>query len=267
MVRVACANSLRYDSIMMSEPTEKQTSFGFQTVPEGEKAHLVRGVFDRVAKHYDLMNDVMSVGVHRYWKAAMIDWLDPRPGMRLLDVAGGTGDIAFRFLDRAGSTARIVVADINSAMLQVGRDRAIDRGRLDSIDWCAMDAENLALPDGCVDAYSIAFGIRNVTHIEKALAEARRVLRPGGRFMCLEFSQVAWPGLDQLYEFYSFKLVPKLGSIIARDAEAYRYLVESIRKFPAQAEFADMIGAAGLGQVKWRNLSGGIAALHSAWRI
>lgn len=265
--RVALAPALGYHSSMTVDDMEKRASFGFQDVPEGDKAHLVRDVFNRVAGRYDVMNDVMSGGIHRLWKDAMIDWLAPRRHQRLLDVAGGTGDIAFRFLDQANAGARVCVADINAAMLQVGRDRAIDRGRLDGIDWCTMDAEALALPDRSVDAYTIAFGIRNVTHIEMALREAYRVLKPGGRFLCLEFSQVVVPGLDRLYELYSFTLVPRLGRLIARDEEAYRYLVESIQRFPAQAAFADMIRAAGFGQVKWRNLSGGIAALHSAWRI
>lgn len=251
-------------------PAGGDTHFGFRQVAEAEKAGLVRGVFDSVAGRYDLMNDLMSAGVHRRWKAALIDWLAPRGPMHLLDVAGGTGDIAFRFLDRTGGVdkgARVTVCDINAAMVTVGRDRALDRGITAGIDWLCGDAERLPLPDASVDAYTIAFGIRNVTHIDRALAEARRVLKPGGRFLCLEFSTVVVPGLDRLYDLYSFQILPRLGAMVAGDAEAYRYLVESIRRFPNQARFAGMIEAAGLGQVKVRNLTGGIAALHSAWRL
>jgi demethylmenaquinone methyltransferase/2-methoxy-6-polyprenyl-1,4-benzoquinol methylase len=190
--------------------------------------------------------------------------------MRLLDVAGGTGDIAFRFLERAGGAARgasVLVCDINETMLSVGRDRGIDRGILDGIDWITGDAERLPIADASVDAYTIAFGIRNVTELALALAEARRVLRPGGHFLCLEFSHVVLPGLERLYDAYSFSILPWLGSLVAGDADSYRYLAESIRRFPDQARFAAMIEAAGLGQVRYRNLSGGIAAIHSAWRI
>jgi demethylmenaquinone methyltransferase/2-methoxy-6-polyprenyl-1,4-benzoquinol methylase len=253
------------------------THFGFRTVAEDEKVGLVRGVFDSVAGRYDLMNDLMSAGIHRLWKAALMDWLRPRAGQHLLDVAGGTGDIAFRFLDRTrakGATAdkpsaaaRVTVCDINWNMLGVGRDRAIDRGILGGIDWVCGNAEALPVPSGSVDAYTIAFGLRNVTHIDQALAEARRVLKPGGRFLCLEFSKVEVPGLDALYDAYSFKLMPRIGGLVAKDEESYRYLAESIRRFPPQAKFAQMIGDAGLGQVKVRNLSGGIAAMHSAWRL
>jgi demethylmenaquinone methyltransferase/2-methoxy-6-polyprenyl-1,4-benzoquinol methylase len=240
------------------------THFGFRTVREAEKRSLVGAVFDSVAHRYDLMNDLMSGGVHRLWKSAMLDWLNPRNGMVLLDVAGGTGDIAFRFLERGGGFAAVV--DINRQMLSVGRDRGIDRGLLAGIAWICGDAERLPIADSSVDAYTIAFGIRNVTRISVALAEARRVLKPGGRFLCLEFSQVSLPILDRLYQTYSFRLLPALGYVVARDADAYRYLAESIRRFPAQATFAEMIRAAGLDLVTWRNLSGGIAALHSAWR-
>jgi demethylmenaquinone methyltransferase/2-methoxy-6-polyprenyl-1,4-benzoquinol methylase len=210
------------------------------------------------------MNDLMSGGLHRLWKAAMVDWLAPRPGLRLLDVAGGTGDIAFRVLDRiarkAGAAARIVVCDINPAMLAVGRDRALDQNRIEAVDWLCADAEALPLADRSVDAYTIAFGIRNVTRIERALAEARR-------FLCLEFSQLQLEALRALYDRYSFTVVPWLGEQVADDRAAYQYLVESIRRFPDQATFAGMIGQAGLGRVRYRNLSGGIAALHSAWRL
>ncbi len=240
-------------------------SFGFRTVDAGAKAGLVRRVFDSVADRYDLMNDLMSGGVHRLWKAALVDWLAPRPGLQLLDVAGGTGDVA-RLVAERQPAAQIMVADINERMLQVGRDRLVDRGLLD-IALVAADAEALPLPDRSVDAYTIAFGLRNVTRIDRALAEARRVLRPGGRFLCLEFSQVVVPGLDRLYDLYSFRLLPRLGRLVASDADAYRYLVESIRRFPSQDELAARMAAAGLERVAYRNLSAGIAALHSGWRL
>ena len=249
----------------MSEPGG-ETHFGFRTVPRAEKAGLVRGVFDSVARRYDVMNDLLSAGVHRLWKDAMVDWLRPRPGWRVLDVAGGTGDIAFRIADRAPGSA-ITVADINENMLSVGRDRAIDQGRLSGLNWVVADAEKLPLGPASVDAFTIAFGIRNVTDIPAALREARRVLRPGGRFLCLEFSRVEQPALRALYDAWSFKALPQIGRLVAGDAESYRYLAESIRKFPDQATFAGMIEEAGLAQVKVRNLSGGIAALHSAYVI
>jgi len=242
------------------------THFGYRTVPEAEKAQHVRGVFDSVAARYDLMNDLMSLGVHRLWKDALAAEVRPEPGQRLLDVAGGTGDVAFRLLAAAPGAA-VTVCDINQRMLEVGRDRALDRGILDGLDWVAGDAEALPLRDRSVDAYTIAFGLRNVTHVDRALAEARRVLRPGGRFFCLEFSRVVLPGLDRLYDAYSFGLLPRVGQAVTGDGDSYRYLVESIRRFPPQAELARMIEAAGLDQVRVRNLSGGIAAIHSAWRL
>ncbi len=241
------------------------THFGFQEVREDQKAALVREVFDGVARRYDLMNDLMSLGVHRLWKAAFIDWLRPRPGMALLDVGGGTGDIAFRFRDKGGGP--VVVCDINREMLSVGRDRALDRGFVDGIDWVCGDAERLPVADASVDAYTIAFCLRNVTHIDAALAEARRVLRPGGRFMCLEFSHVVLPLLQPIYDQYSFKVLPVLGEMVAQNREAYQYLVESIRRFPDQADLAARVEAVGLERVSVRNLSGGIAAIHSAWRL
>jgi demethylmenaquinone methyltransferase / 2-methoxy-6-polyprenyl-1,4-benzoquinol methylase len=246
-----------------AEP-EHTTHFGFRTVAEAEKQPLVGAVFDSVARRYDLMNDLMSGGIHRLWKSAMLDWLDPQPGMLLLDVAGGTGDIAFRFLGRGGGAA--VVVDVNREMLAVGRNRGLDRGLVAGLSWVCGDAERLPIANAAVDAVTIAFGIRNVTHIATALAEARRVLKPGGRFLCLEFSRVSLPLLDRLYETYSFRVLPALGHFVAGDADAYRYLAESIRRFPSQDAFAAMIRAAGLDVVRWRNLSGGIAALHSAWR-
>ena len=262
---------------MTTDPAADSADFGFRTVPADEKKTLVRGVFDSVARRYDLMNDLMSGGVHRLWKAALLDWLNPRPGQHLLDVAGGTGDIAFRFLERTrprqvppGDTppaARVTVCDINETMVSVGRDRAIDRGLLGGIDWVCGDAEALPLGSGSVDYYTIAFGLRNVTHIDAALAEAYRVLRPGGRFLCLEFSKVTAPVLAKPYDLYSFEVLPRLGRWVAGDEEAYRYLAESIRRFPPQAELAGKLEAAGFGQVKYRNLTGGIAALHSGWRL
>lgn len=253
--------------------TEEVVSFGFETVPQPEKVWRVRQVFESVSDRYDLMNDLMSGGIHRLWKQAMVDWLAPRPGLRLLDVAGGTGDIAFRVIERLGRerAGDIVVCDLTPEMLQVGRDRAVDRGILPggpgSPRWICGNAEALPLADRSVEAYTIAFGLRNVTRIDAALGEARRVLRPGGRFLCLEFSRVAVPLLSELYDLYSFKVLPTLGERVTGDREAYRYLVESIRRFPAQDELADRMAAAGFDRVRYRNLSGGIAALHSAWRL
>jgi demethylmenaquinone methyltransferase/2-methoxy-6-polyprenyl-1,4-benzoquinol methylase len=244
-------------------------SFGFREVPEDQKEGLVREVFSSVASKYDLMNDLMSAGVHRLWKDAFVEWLNPRPGWRTLDVAGGTGDVAFRIADLVrsrGGEAEITVCDINEAMVREGVHRAEAKGET-AIQWITGDAEALPIPDASMDAYTIAFGIRNVTHIDRALEEARRVLKPGGRFLCLEFSRVEMPMLDTLYDAYSLNVLPRLGSMVAGDAEAYRYLAESIRRFPPQAKFAKMIEKAGLAQVKVRNLSAGIAAMHSAWKI
>ena len=260
----------------MTDPVDRArqrlaSSFGYQEVPPEDKSRLVGELFGRVAGRYDLMNDLMSAGVHRLWKAALIDWLAPRPGMRLLDLAGGTGDIAFRVLERtvrrAGAPPEVIVCDVNPAMLEVGRDRALDQNRLHALRWLCADAEALPLAAGSVDACTIAFGIRNVTRIERALGEMRRVLKPGGRFLCLEFSTPQLAGLDRLYDAYSFTILPWLGQQVAGDRAAYQYLVESIRRFPDQATFAQAIERAGLARVRWRNLSGGIAALHSAWRL
>jgi demethylmenaquinone methyltransferase/2-methoxy-6-polyprenyl-1,4-benzoquinol methylase len=242
------------------------TWFGFRRVAAADKGGLVRQVFDSVAERYDLMNDLMSGGVHRLWKAALVDWLAPRGAPHHIDVAGGTGDVALRVLQRAPQ-ARVVVADMNQRMLEVGRDRAIDRGILGGLAYVVTDAQALALPDRTFDAYTIAFGLRNVTHIEAALAEAHRVLKPGGRFLCLEFSRVVVPGLAQLYDAYSFRVLPEIGARVANDREAYQYLVESIRRFPPQEELCALMRAAGFAQVRYRNLSGGIAAIHSGWRI
>ncbi len=249
------------------------THFGFRDVQVDEKAGLVRGVFDNVARRYDIMNDVMSAGMHRVWKNAMVETLNPRPGMHLLDVAGGTGDIAFRFLKQANSRrpgaapAEVMVCDINNNMLEVGRNRAKLQDLDQHIEWVCGDAEHLPVNDGQFDAYTIAFGIRNVTNVQNALNEAYRALKPGGRFLCLEFSRVALPGLDKLYDAYSFNVIPALGQMIADDRESYQYLVESIRKFPTQTKFASMIEQAGFKRVSYRNMTGGVVALHTAWRI
>lgn len=252
----------------------ENADFGFRQVPVAEKKKLVRGVFDSVAGKYDLMNDLMSGGIHRLWKDELIQMLCPRPGEHLLDVAGGTGDIAFRFLaaadKRAGKKidpARVTVCDINHTMLSVGRDRAIDRGILRGIDWVCGDAEQLPVPSGSIDCYTIAFGLRNVTNIDRALSEARRVLRPGGRFLCLEFSRVTIPFLEKPYDFYSFEVLPRLGQWVASDADSYRYLAESIRRFPPQQELAARMAQAGLERARYRNLTGGVAAIHIGWRV
>lgn len=247
------------------EDSSATTHFGFRSVPVDEKASLVRDVFESVAPRYDLMNDLMSLGVHRLWKSVFIDKLNPRPDMRLIDVGGGTGDIAFAFRQRGGGD--VAVCDINAEMLGVGRRRAVDRGLLDGLSWLCGDAERLPVADQSADAYTTAFCIRNVTDIPAALREARRVLKPGGHFLCLEFSQVVLPVLDRLYDTYSFRVLPLLGQIVARDRGAYQYLAESIRRFPPQDAFAAMIADAGLDRVRHWNLSGGIAAIHSAWRI
>ncbi len=258
------------------EKIEKGTTthFGFQQVNENEKQSMVRGVFDSVADKYDIMNDVMSGGLHRLWKNEFISILRPVAGMRLLDVAGGTGDIAFRFLKAAAKRtgpddipASVTICDINHNMLAAGRARALDEGIFGPIDWLVGNAEQLPLESNSVDAYTIAFGIRNVTHIDKALKEAYRVLKPGGRFLCLEFSDVDLPLLKQIYDAYSFNVIPHFGELITGDKDSYQYLVESIRKFPSQEKFKTMIEEAGFKKASYRNLSGGIVAIHSGWRI
>ena len=250
----------------MTDTNEKTTHFGNETIPEAEKAGRVHGVFTSVASKYDIMNDVMSVGIHRVWKDAMMDWLAPRDGQRLLDVAGGTGDIAFRFLGRAPG-ARAVVCDMTESMLISGKQRADAERLADKLDWVVGDAMNLPFEDSSFDVYTISFGIRNVTRPAEALAEAYRVLRPGGRLMVLEFSQLPNAGLQHLYDMYSFNVIPAMGKVITGDRDSYQYLVESIRQFPDQDTFAEMIRTAGFGQVKYRNLSMGIAALHSGWKL
>ena len=250
----------------MTQSGEKTTHFGFRDVNETEKAGMVHGVFTSVASKYDVMNDVMSVGIHRVWKDAMMDWLAPQAGQRLLDVAGGTGDISFRFLKRAPAASSVVL-DMTESMLVEGRKRAEAGAMADRLSWVTGDAMALPFEDNTFDVYTISFGIRNVTRIEDALSEAYRVLRPGGRLMVLEFSQLPNPMMQKAYDLYSFNVIPRMGQAIAGDRDSYQYLVESIRKFPNQETFADMIRTAGFGQVKYRNLSLGIAALHSGWKI
>lgn len=256
----------------MSE-TERQetTSFGFHEVARGERQGLVNQVFSRVAERYDLMNDLMSGGLHRLWKGDLIAWLAPpkadhRP-FRLLDVAGGTGDVAIRYAQSSGEQATAVICDINREMLDVGQRKVNDAGLVRRIELVEGNAELLPFDDRSFDAYTIAFGIRNVTDIPKALSEACRVLKTGGRFLCLEFSQVQVPILDSLYDFHSFQVIPRLGQLAAGDEASYRYLVESIRKFPKQEAFAAMIRESRFERVSYRNLTGGIAAIHSGWKL
>jgi demethylmenaquinone methyltransferase/2-methoxy-6-polyprenyl-1,4-benzoquinol methylase len=251
--------------------TQPAASFGFKDVDPADKPGLVRGVFDRVARRYDLMNDLMSGGVHRIWKDMAVARLNPQPGETIIDCAGGTGDMAMRMakmarkaqLRRGGDDARIVVIDYNAEMIAAGRERA----GAPEITWSVGDAQRLPLRDQSADAYVIAFGIRNVTNIATALAEARRVLKPGGRFLCLEFSRPITEPLQAAYDAYSFKAIPRIGQWVAGDREAYQYLVESIRRFPDQARFAEMMRAAGFDQVSWTNFTGGVAALHHGWAL
>jgi demethylmenaquinone methyltransferase/2-methoxy-6-polyprenyl-1,4-benzoquinol methylase len=258
---------------MRNQETSRQPSaeadFGFRRIPQTQKAPLVRAVFDSVASRYDLTNDLMSGGIHRWWKDQLIAWLKPRAGQTLLDVAGGTGDIACRALRRLDPErgGGVVVCDVNQQMLEVGRARAIDDGILAGIEFVCGDAEALPVADRSVDLYTIAFGLRNVTRIERALAEARRVLKPGGRFLCLEFAPAVAGWLAPAYDLYSFRLLPLIGQVVTGDREAYTYLVESIRRFPPQRALCALIEEAGLERARFRNLTGGIAALHSAWRL
>ena len=242
------------------------THFGYQTVPESEKAGMVHGVFTRVASKYDVMNDLMSAGIHRLWKQAMMDWLVPRNHQRLLDVAGGTGDVAIRFLGRAPQ-ASAVVCDLTESMLAAGRQRAGAEKLTGRLDWVVGDAMALPFADASFDVYTISFGIRNVTRVADALAEAYRILRPGGRLMVLEFSRMPNDMLQKAYDLYSFTVIPPLGQLVTGDRESYQYLVESIRKFPDQEAFLAMIRDAGFAMAKYRNLSLGIAALHSGWKL
>ena len=252
----------------MSEP---QATFGFQDVDPAEKPTLVRGVFDRVAPRYDLMNDLMSAGVHRVWKDMAVARLNPQPGEVIVDCAGGTGDIARRLARmarraqarRGGPDARVMVVDFDAEMVGQGRQRVHEP----EIAWAVGDAQQLPLPDGCANAYVISFGLRNVTDIPRALAEARRVLKPGGRFLCLEFSRPVTDALRRAYDAYSFKAIPAIGGLVARDRDAYQYLVESIRRFPEQAVLAGMMREAGLGRAEWTNFTGGVVALHQGWAL
>ena len=243
------------------------THFGFREVDPREKQGLVNEVFSSVASRYDLMNDLMSAGLHRAWKNALVTAVNPPKGraFSLLDLAGGTGDIAFRVIAAGGAGTQATVCDINAEMLQVGRERAEKLGH--NVEFIEGNAEKLPFPDKSFDAYTIAFGIRNVPRIPDALKEAHRVLKPGGRFVCLEFSTVDVPGLDKIYDLYSFNLIPAMGRAVTGDAESYKYLVESIRKFPRPQAFADMMTAAGLRRASFRQLTGGIVALHSGWRL
>ncbi|MBB6467663.1 demethylmenaquinone methyltransferase/2-methoxy-6-polyprenyl-1,4-benzoquinol methylase [Aminobacter lissarensis] len=246
-----------------------ETSYGFRNVGAGDKQGLVNEVFHKVANRYDMMNDLMSGGLHRVWKDAMVAWLNPprRPGWKVLDVAGGTGDIAFRIVDASHGNAHATVLDINGSMLGVGRERAEKRGLADKTDFVEANAEELPFADETFDAYTIAFGIRNVPRIDVALLEAYRVLKPGGRLMVLEFSEVEMPLLDKIYETWSFNAIPRIGQAVTGEGEPYAYLVESIRKFPNQQNFAAMITRAGFDRVTFRNYTGGIAALHSGWKL
>ncbi len=246
-----------------------ETSYGYRDVGEGEKQGLVNAVFDDVSGRYDIMNDIMSLGMHRLWKDALVGALNPnRPaGFSVLDVAGGTGDIAFRIVEASGGQAQVTILDINGAMLEVGRKRAERQRLADNLTFVEANAEDLPFETGTFDAYTIAFGIRNVPHIDKALEEAHRVLRRGGRFLCLEFSEVDQPLLEKAYEAWSFNAIPQFGQVVTGKREPYQYLVESIRKFPNQRDFAALISAAGFDRVKWTNYSGGIAALHSGWKL
>ena len=252
----------------MAARSEETTHFGDETVPLSEKQGRVNDVFRSVARRYDLMNDLMSAGLHRLWKDALVTAVRPsrtRP-VRHLDVAGGTGDVAFRILDESGPGTQVTVLDINHDMLTVGRERAGSRYR-DRLDFVAANAESLPFAPKTFDAYTIAFGIRNVPRIDVALQEAYRVLKPGGQFLCLEFSKVDVPGLDALYEAYSFNVIPRLGQIVAGDADSYRYLVESIRRFPPPAAFARSVEGAGFRRVTHRLMTGGVVAIHSGWKV
>ncbi len=246
-----------------SETASETVSFGYEEVAPDEKTRRVGAVFSGVASKYDVMNDAMSAGLHRVWKDRFVRRVKPRPGEAILDMAGGTGDIAFRLAERGAS---VTVADINQEMLDVGIERALERG-IDGLVWSRQNAEELAYPAQVFDAYTIAFGIRNVTRIGRALAEAHRVLKYGGRFYCLEFSTTRWPGFKQAYDQYSHKLVPEIGRRIAGDADSYRYLVESIRRFPPMPEFERMIAAAGFARTKVEPIMGGLVAIHSGWKV
>lgn len=241
--------------------------FGTERVTPEQKTRKVIGVFDSVANKYDIMNDLMSGGLHRLWKDHLIRKIRPRAGLHYLDVAGGTGDIAFRIRKKAGPEARYTLCDLNAEMLRVGRDRAIDLGYVNDFEWITGNAEKLPLPDDSVDVYTIAFGLRNVTRIDDALAEAKRVLKPGGRFYCLEFSQVREPFLARLYDTYSYHLIPKIGEIVAKDRDSYQYLVESIRKFPTREALIRRMEMAGFSRCRAESLTFGVVAIHEGVNI
>ncbi len=267
---MASGRRLGYAHPMSDTSPDPSTSFGFRNVDEGERQGLVNRVFAAVAERYDLMNDLMSGGLHRLWKSDLITQLNPPRGdqpFRLLDVAGGTADVSLRYARASGPNATAMLCDISPEMIAVGQRRVAEAGLAERISFTEGNAEALPFPDRSFDAYTIAFGIRNVTHIDKALREAFRVLRVGGRFLCLEFSEVQVPILDRIYDFHSFEVIPRLGQAIAGEAEPYRYLVESIRKFPNQERFAAMVREAGFARVSYRNLTGGVAAIHSGWKI
>ncbi|MDX5363028.1 MAG: bifunctional demethylmenaquinone methyltransferase/2-methoxy-6-polyprenyl-1,4-benzoquinol methylase UbiE [Pseudazoarcus pumilus] len=244
--------------------SDKQTHFGFQTVAEGEKRHKVAQVFSSVARRYDIMNDLMSMGLHRLWKAFAIQLSGVREGSRVLDVAGGTADLSLAFAKRVGKSGQVWLTDINHAMLSVGRDRAVDRGVMLPVSQC--DAEKLPFPSNHFDCVTVAFGLRNMTHKDIALAEMTRVLRPGGRLLVLEFSKV-WKPLAPAYDFYSFKILPWMGERVAQDADSYRYLAESIRMHPGQQELKSMMEQAGLSRVDYFNMTGGVVALHRGFKL
>ena len=261
--------SLVYDGSMV-EPQENDVDFGFRRVGENEKQGLVNEVFSKAAERYDQMNDLMSGGLHRFWKDDLVTMLNPprkATPFKVLDVAGGTGDIAFRIARAGGSGTHVTVVDISPEMVHEGKKRAEREGLLDRCDFTVGNAESLAFPERSFDAYTIAFGIRNVTHIDRALGEAHRVLKPGGHFLCLEFSHVDMALLEKAYDAFSFTVIPAVGKVVTGDGQPYRYLVESIRKFPRQDDFKAMIDAAGFARTSYRNLSGGIVAIHSGWRI
>jgi demethylmenaquinone methyltransferase / 2-methoxy-6-polyprenyl-1,4-benzoquinol methylase len=254
----------------MVEPVENDVPFGFRRVGENEKQRLVNEVFSKAAERYDQMNDLMSGGLHRFWKDDLVTMLNPprKPtSFKVLDVAGGTGDIAFRIARAGGAGTHVTVADISPEMVGEGKKRVEREGLQDCCDFTVGNAESLAFPDKSFDAYTIAFGIRNVTHIDRALSEAKRVLKPGGRFLCLEFSHIDVDMLQKAYDAFSFTVIPAVGKVVTGDGQPYRYLVESIRTFPKQEEFKAMIAAAGFARTSYRNLSGGIVAIHSGWRI
>jgi demethylmenaquinone methyltransferase/2-methoxy-6-polyprenyl-1,4-benzoquinol methylase len=250
---------------MTSDSPQDQADFGFRTVPRAEKASMVRDVFESVAPRYDVMNDLMSLGIHRVWKRIFVNAIACSARETLLDLAGGTGDISFLAKDRGAG--RVILTDVNPAMLEVGRKRALDRGIVDGLDFMVVDAEHIPLPDRSVEKISIAFGLRNCTDKDAVLAEARRVLRPGGRFHCLEFSRLEISALVPLYDAWSFKALPVIGERVARDRDSYEYLAESIRMFPDQETLAGMMRRAGMEKVAVRNLSGGIVAIHTGWRL